>query len=323
MSLSPINVLSGNQVYNCFRRGSFPMMRFTRFNFLFLLSGLWLLVAIGCTANTPSISPTPPATDQVSRPTQAFDTGLVEIIPSPAITLTPQPGPTPSDALLWDLLAQIDRDRVLTDLRRITGEEPICADSGCYTISSRKTGSEGLQWAKQYIIAELQSVGYEVQLSGWSRSEYSDENLIFIKQGTRHPSEQVYFVAHLDGAASDREKRYPGADDNASGVIAVLELARIIHEYPAERTLVFFFSTGEEQGSLGVNSYLDQLSPEDIQSIQYVVNIDMIGYDADQDRVMQIFHGNRPDAKVLSGTMKELMSDYRIALTPVLIKGCP
>jgi Zn-dependent M28 family amino/carboxypeptidase len=133
----------------------------------------------------------------------------------------------------------------------------------------------------------------------------------------------VYFVAHLDGVASDKEERYPGADDNASGVIAVLELARIIGEYAAERTLVFFFSTGEEQGSLGVNSYLDQLSQEDVRSIQYVVNIDMIGYDADQDRVMQIFHGNRPEAKVLSETMKDIMSDYRIALTPVLVKGCP
>lgn len=52
---------------------------------------------------------------------------------------------------------------------------------------------------------------------------------------------------------------FPAADDNASGVVDLLEAARVLSKYSFDRTLVFFFSTGEEEGALGVKSYLNDI----------------------------------------------------------------
>lgn len=64
---------------------------------------------------------------------------------------------------------------------------------------------------------------------------------------------EIYFVAHMDGVADS-----PAADDDASGVVSLLELARILRNRAIRNTVVLVFSTGEEQGALGVDSYIDQ-----------------------------------------------------------------
>ena len=65
--------------------------------------------------------------------------------------------------VVWEMLGQVNQDRALNDLRQLTGEEPICARSGCYTITNRLTGSEGLHWAMDYIYKDLVSLGYSVE----------------------------------------------------------------------------------------------------------------------------------------------------------------
>jgi Zn-dependent M28 family amino/carboxypeptidase len=230
---------------------------------------------------------------------------------------------TPSIDVGLAMLGQVNRDRALTDLRKLTGEEAVCEEGGCYTITNRQTGSEGLQWAKKYVIGELTKAGYSVQLEAWSHGGYSDQNLIARKPGAVRPEEEVYFVAHLDGVKNLWGERYPAADDDASGVVDLLELARTMGSQSFNRTAVLFFSTGEEQDSLGVKSHLSQLSPEGLRAIKDVVDIDMIGYDADQDGVMQLFHGDQPTAKALTTAMKATILEYGIDLTPMVLKGCP
>jgi len=235
--------------------------------------------------------------------------------------LNPTTEISPIDIVL-EMLGQVNQDRALTDLRRITGEEPICTDDGCYTITNRLTGSEGLQWAKDYIYKELVSLGYSVELNDWSRSGYSDQNLIARKLGMVSPDEEIYFVAHMDGVYPGRGERYPAADDNASGVVNILELARVLSSYSFDRTVVLLFSTGEEQGALGVYSYVDQLSPGELSAIKYVVNVDMVSYDANLDGVMELWSGDHPPSLVLTQMMREIIQVYQLNLMPSLVSGC-
>ena len=189
------------------------------------------------------------------------------------------------------------------------------------TITNRLTGSEGLDWAKDYLYEDLVSLGYSVEIRDWSWSGYADQNLIARKLGVFTPTEEIYFVAHLDGV-KESEERYPAADDNASGVVDGLELARIFSSFSFARTVVLLFSTGEEQGTIGVQRYLDQLSPEELSSIKYVINVDMIGYDGNGDGVMELWHGGHSPSLALAQMMSEIIDAYQLDLDQRFVVGC-
>lgn len=227
-----------------------------------------------------------------------------------------------ANRVVWELLGQVNRDRAVADLRRLTGEEPICASADCYTITNRLTGSEGLHRATGYVFEELVSLGYAVEFREWSRSGRTDRNVIARKPGLVAPDEEIYFVAHVDGVGPNTWDRFPAAADNASGAVDLLETARVLSSQSFSRTLVLLFSTGEEQGTLGVRSYLDQLSPEELGSIKYAVDVDVVGYDGNRDRVMELWHGGRPASTALTQMMSETIKAYRLDLAPKLVEGC-
>jgi hypothetical protein len=67
-----------------------------------------------------------------------------------------------------------------------------------------------------------------------------------------------------------------GADDNASGTAAVIELARLFARNPARRSIIFANFTGEEEGLLG-SAYFVEHSPVPIDSVIAMLNFDMVG----------------------------------------------
>jgi len=90
-------------------------------------------------------------------------------------------------------------------------------------------------------------------------------------------SKEVIFVgAHGDHAGPNALGHvYPGADDNGSGTVTIMELARTFVNHPQKRTLVFGIWGAEEQGLLGSRAFAAQL-PEGYDYINYV-NLDMCG----------------------------------------------
>ncbi len=265
---------------------------------------------------------------QINQPTGEPNptvTVTVKLSPAPVKTLRATPTAiiaptgtfTPSlpEDITWKMLGEINFDRALTDLKRLTGEEQICPTNGCNTIKNRMTGGEGLRWAKDYMFQELTKLDYSVSLQEWSSIGYTDQNLIASKLGLVYPEERIYFVAHIDGY-------FPAADDNASGVVDILELARVLSSYTFERTIVLFFSTGEENGTLGVDSYLSHLSSAELATIKYVIDIDMVGYDGNNDRVMELFHGGHAPSIALAQIIKEQIQAYQINLVPLVVPGC-
>ena len=81
-------------------------------------------------------------------------------------------------------------------------------------------------------------------------------------------------VGALDPEAGD--VIHNGADDNASGTAAVLELARLFAAHPTRRTLVFANFSGEELGLLG-SQYFVEHSPLPLDSVVAMLNFDMVG----------------------------------------------
>ena len=110
-----------------------------------------------------------------------------------------------------------------------------------------------------------------------SFSSLYGDNVVGLKLGEYYPTTQNYVLigAHLDDVPSYGYA--PGADDNASGVAAVLEAARVMRNYDFERTIRFAAFNAEEQGLIGSNYLAGEASSEN-DTIIAALCYDMIGY---------------------------------------------
>jgi hypothetical protein len=292
-----------------------------------------LIIIVFVVFNSGCANPVKTQSIQTSPSPTLYPTSTISVAPTEAVLLQPSPVPTiqfsssldatalPS-GIVQEMLRQINKDEAVSVLRQFTGEEPICIDNKCDKIKNRFTGSKGLHWAKEYLYKAFVDLGYSVELQDWSLGGYSDQNLIATKTGVVHPDEKVYLVAHIDGVRKFWGLPFPAADDNASGAVDLLEVARVASNYSFDRTLVFFFSTGEEVGRLGANGYLNALSQEELSSIKYVINVDMVGYDENGDGMTELWHGNDPASLTLTQMMKETILSYQLNLSPELAVGC-
>jgi hypothetical protein len=217
--------------------------------------------------------------------------------------------------IVQEMIGQVDQARALTDLKRLTGVEPICINDNCYTITGRETGSEGLQWAKDYVYQSLVNLHYSVEVLDWSRSGSADQNIVARKQGLLYPNQEIYFIAHLDGYLENN----PAANDDASGAVGLLELARILGNQSLSYSVVLFFSTGEEHGCLGSHSFIEDY-PERLASIKYLVSVEMLGYDSNDDGAMELWNGNQPIE--FTQLLSDIINVYQLGLVPEIVSGC-
>lgn len=122
-----------------------------------------------------------------------------------------------------------------------------------------------------------------------TRVDYETYNVVGVLPGAgtaarpELAAQGIVFSAHYDhigldeSAAEGEDRVFNGADDDASGCAAVLELAEALAaEGPPARTLVFLFATGEEIGLVGTNHYIQQpLVP--LEDTVCNLNFEMIG----------------------------------------------
>lgn len=142
------------------------------------------------------------------------------------------------------------------------------------------------------------------------------KNLALTIPGQSAPEEIVLLTAHLDSTASGSPaQNAPGADDNATGAAALLEAARVLKDHPLDRTLRLIWFTGEEQGMIGSKAYANALTDAEVQAIQGVVNIDMIGYDHDGDRCFELHVGDLPASNTVGQCIAGAIDAYDLGLT--------
>ena len=126
--------------------------------------------------------------------------------------------------------------------------------------------------------------------------------------------EIVLMTAHLDSTSEKASTNAPGAEDNGSGVAALMEAARLFRFYKFDRTIKIIFFTGEEQGLLGSVAYVDD-HPEEMDNIVGVVNLDMFGYDSNNDRCFELHVGTRTDSNVVGTCFTDVIDNYELDLT--------
>lgn len=106
--------------------------------------------------------------------------------------------------------------------------------------------------------------------------KYISQNVAGMVRGTTYPDSVVLFTAHYDHLGMMGSVVLPGANDNASGVAMIMDLARYYAANPPAWTVGFIAFTGEEAGLLGSFHYADKpLIP--LANTRLVINLDMVG----------------------------------------------
>lgn len=111
--------------------------------------------------------------------------------------------------------------------------------------------------------------------------DYPARNLAAIVKGTTCPDSFLVFTAHYDHLGLMGKKTFfPGANDNASGVSMVIQLARYFAAHPQRFSVAFLFFSGEEAGLYG-SRYFAAHPRFDLDKVKFLVNLDLVGSGAE------------------------------------------
>ncbi|MCB0585471.1 MAG: M28 family peptidase [Phaeodactylibacter sp.] len=181
-----------------------------------------------------------------------------------------------------------------------TAQELIIADSllahikelSCDKYEGRRTGEPGNLMAGQYILQRFEDFGLEqfdssyVQpfdfYSRWKKQAFHGRNITGYFAGTAFPDQYIVLSAHYDHLGIRDSLVYNGADDNASGTAALLEIARYLSKNPPRHSVIIAAFDGEEIGLRGADHFLEE-PPVPLESILLNINMDMISRNKKQE----------------------------------------
>lgn len=143
--------------------------------------------------------------------------------------------------------------------------------------SRHGTNPIALYGAASFIEKEFSSLGYEVQSQSYTADGVQVRNLVIEKKGEHPEKPCIVLGAHYDTVVGT-----PGADDNASGVAGLIEVSRLLKDYPNQRTIRFAAFPNEEPPysftqRMGSRQYARQLK-EKREAVVAMLTLEMIGY---------------------------------------------
>jgi Zn-dependent M28 family amino/carboxypeptidase len=135
--------------------------------------------------------------------------------------------------------------------------------------------------AAQYIETELAAIGHAVDRQTYVARGVESSNLELALTGQRRPEESIVVGAHYDTVDGS-----PGADDNASAVAALIEIARLLHGRALGRTLKLVAFVNEEPpfffwGEMGSQVYA-RAARQRREDIRLMISLEMLGYYRDE-----------------------------------------
>ena len=206
-------------------------------------------------------------------------------------------------------------------------------------LEGRLTGTPGNDSAAAYIARRYSALKLRAPVPGYLQpfdalsaedahlgrtAPRHSQNVVAIVDGTDSRLRREYVVvgAHYDhlGRSTDfaldpdaKDAIRNGADDNASGTAAVMELARIFKARPARRSVIFVDFTGEELGLLGSHWFTEH-SPVPLDSIALMVNFDMVGRLRD-DKLIVYGRGTTRELTQIVDSLNGAVTDAHFAIS--------
>ena len=188
--------------------------------------------------------------------------GIVEHITQP-----------PEKNSLDDAVSAISQEELKEDLYYLASDD----------LKGRMTGEPGNVKAAEFIKKRLLEYGLQVEYQPFSAGGRSTNNVIGWLDG-ENTNEIVVVGAHFDHIGMRGGGVCNGADDNASGTVAVIQMAKVFSMLKDElkRTVVFQLYSGEEMGLIGSRFYANNPTfprgNPNIKNHIFMLNLDMVGY---------------------------------------------
>lgn len=206
-----------------------------------------------------------------------------------------------------DILAKVSGDTLMDRLRELCGEKTVRLWRKDTLITNRFDGRDSVnnELAGDYLETELLRHGL---LAGSQRFQDRGRNIIALQPGATHPDIMYIICAHYDAASPG----HPGADDNGTGTAAVLEAARLLSRHSFDYTIAYILWDAEERGLVGSNDYARAARARG-DSILGVINLDMIGYDSDNN-LRAALQYNLPIGLPLVETMIAVNDSFNLGL---------
>lgn len=184
------------------------------------------------------------------------------------------------------MLREVSVKRIEADIRQLV------SFGTRNTLSAQDNPSRGIGAARDWIFSEFEKISREcggcllVEKQSFTQPKAPRvpepiviTNLVATLKGTSDP-ERIYVVSgHYDSMCSsptDPVCDAPGANDDASGTAAVIELARIMSKRKFDASVVFIAVAGEEQGLLGATYFADQAKQKGMR-IEAMFTNDIVG----------------------------------------------
>jgi Zn-dependent M28 family amino/carboxypeptidase len=133
-------------------------------------------------------------------------------------------------------------------------------------------GYPKLEQAAQYIEREFQKIGWDVKEDTFQWEGRSYKNIVAEKKGMTSPHRVFILGAHYDTVPGS-----PGADDNASAIAVLLEVARNIQTAPLDGTVRLIAFSLEEYNFIGSTHYVESLK-EGEEEILGMISLEMVGF---------------------------------------------
>lgn len=294
-------------------------------------------------SQTPAANTTPTLHDRLRTPTfESAQSGTTSsqtpqpaqptLPPTTPVTITPgtREGEFPTltcqvspitDGLIQNMTAETWLDWV----EKLSGAEPVVIGGEETIITTRYSPSmfSGQPNARAFDFVLEQVKGWysadQVEVMDFTvtrqetEEEFTWQNLILTLPGVEKPEEVVILSAHLDSVSNrNPDQTAPGAEDNGSGSASLLEAARLFQNVRFQRTVQIIWFTGEEQGLLGSKRFVEALDAS--HGIIGVINLDMFGYDSDNDRCFELHVGRLPQSDAIGRCFVQSIDAYQLDL---------
>ena len=223
----------------------------------------------------PRASPTPP-------PTIGYATPAPEELPDEATIVAPQ---VRTDAALAGVLSQVAADQLFVHVNALQNMFTRQVNS------SQSDPSYGVGAAANYVTQQFAAI--RDQSGGrftlfephyfnfeWANRQNTGRNIIGVLQGSDPEAGIILIGAHYDSISREYEDETayaPGANDNASGVAALIEIARIMSQRPHKATIMFVSFGAEEIQRRGSIAFVNDYIKANNIPITAMLNMDIVG----------------------------------------------
>lgn len=202
----------------------------------------------------------------------------------------------------------VKQERLLEDVRILSGEKPFrdAEAGGAEKLITERGTAEARDLTRRFLLQSFRAAGAEAEEWCYRGSQSGCNVLAKIVRPSA--TRTVVISSHLDSV------RNAGADDNASGTAALLELARLYSQDAVNLNVAFVAFDQEELGLIGSSRMARAIAGLLPGKFIGNINTDMIAYDSDDDGALHVIDCGRKDSLWLSETARAAVTAWGLPL---------